>query len=334
MEYRNLGNTGLKISEIGLGSWLTFGNSIEKKQAQNCIKTAYDLGINFYDTADAYNKGAAESFLGEALQNYERSKIVLASKCYFPMSSDPNDRGLSRKHIFESVNASLKRLRTDYLDLYQCHRYDHDTPLEETVRAMNDLVQQGKILYWGVSQWTAAQIQDAVGIAKATGCYPPISNQPIYNIINRSLEVEVMRTCKNNGLGIVVFSPLAQGVLTGKYSGGTIPKDSRAANDNINQFMKKRLTPDTLKRVDDLKSLAGDLELTLSQLALAWTLYHAPVTSAIIGASKAEQVEENAKAAGVQLSEVAMQEIDNIMGSAPVDQYTGQPIKVLEIHRD
>ncbi len=334
MEYRNLGNSGLKISEISLGSWLTFGNSIEKKQAENCIKTAFGCGINFFDTADIYNQGEAESFLGKTLQNHQRAKLVIASKCYFPMYDDPNDRGLSRKHIFESLHASLRRLRTDYLDLYQCHRFDPETPLEETVRAMSDLVQQGKILYWGVSQWRAAQIQQAVDFAKFNGLYLPASNQPIYNIINRSLEIDVMRTCRQNGLGIVVFSPLAQGILTGKYSGGAMPKDSRAANDKINLFMKKRLTPEILGRVDKLGALAGELELSLSQLALAWTLRYPAVSSAIIGASKPAQIEENVKAAGMQISENTMAEIDRIMGSVPVDQYSGQVIDPLELHRE
>ena len=334
MQYRRFGNTGLKISEISLGSWLTYGNSLEKKQAKKCIETAFACGINFFDTADAYNRGGAESFLGEVLQDQQRAKLVIASKCYFPMSDDPNDRGLSRKHISESVHASLKRLRTDYLDLYQCHRFDPETPLEETVRAMSDLVQQGKILYWGVSQWRAAQIQEAVDIAKQLGCYAPVSNQPIYNVINRSLEVEVMRICQKNGLGIVVFSPLAQGILTGKYSGGKLPKDSRAANDNINLFMKKRLTPDILERVDKLATLAHELELSVSQLALAWILRYPAVTSAIVGASKPEQIEENAKASGIQISENTMTEIDQIMGSAPIDQYTGQTIEPLELRRE
>ncbi|KAA3658405.1 MAG: aldo/keto reductase [Calditrichaeota bacterium] len=329
MLYRNLGQTGLKLSEISLGSWLTYGNSIEKKQAQNCIKTAYDCEINFYDTADVYNNGAAESFLGETLKSYERSKVVIATKCYFPMSDDPNDCGLSRKHIFESVHASLKRLQTDYIDLFQCHRYDKETPLEETVSAMTDLIRQGKILYWGVSQWSAAQIQDAVGIAQKIGGYQPVSNQPIYNMLNRSLEIDVMRTCYASGLGIVVFSPLSQGILTGKYTGGTVPKDSRAANDTINHFMQKRLTPDVLSKVDQLKSLADDLELSLSTLALAWTLQYPAITSAIIGASKPEQIEENVKAAGVQLSDVTLAGIDKILGTAPIDQFTGQNIKAL-----
>lgn len=334
MLYRNLGKTGLQISEISLGSWLTYGNTTEMTLAKACIKTAHDLGINFYDTADAYNNGEAELFLGETLHDHERSKIVLASKCYFPMSDNPNDKGLSRKHIFESVHASLKRLRTDYLDLYQCHRYDEQTPLDETVRAMSDLVQQGKILYWGVSQWSSAQIQEAVGIARQLGCYQPVSNQPIYNMLNRSLEIEVMQTCYNNGLGIVVFSPLSQGILTGKYSGGQIPEDSRAANQAINHFMHKRLTPETLSKVDDLKRLANDLELTLTQLALAWTLQSAAVTSAIIGASRPEQIEENVKAAGIQLSESTMTEIDNLLGTAPVDQYTGQRIVALNTSKN
>ena len=326
MQYRRLGNAGIYLSEIGLGSWLTYSTSVEKKVALACIRAAHEHGINFYDTADIYNKGQAELFLGEALKSIRRSDLVIASKCYFPMSDNPNDQGLSRKHIFESVEQSLKRLKTDYIDIYQCHRFDYNTSIEETVRAMSDLITQGKILYWGVSQWSAAQIEEAVGIADRLGCYRPQSNQPIYNLINRSLEVDILKTCDKNGLGLVVFSPLAQGILTGKYSGGSIPKSSRAANDNINNFMMKRMTPEWLDRVDKLQGLANDHNLTIAQLALAWTLRLNAITSSIIGASRPEQIIENAGAAGVELSQATLAQMDEIMQTVPIDQYTGQAI--------
>ncbi|MFQ5630693.1 MAG: aldo/keto reductase family protein [bacterium] len=326
MQYRRLGNAGIQLSEIGLGSWLTYSNSVEQNAALKCVKTAYESGINFFDTADVYNQGQAEAFLGKALQQYRRSDLVIASKCFFPMSDKPNDQGLSRKHIFESVHTSLKRLKTDYLDIYQCHRYDVNTPIEETVLAMSDLVRQGKILYWGVSQWSAAQVQEAIGTAERLSAYRPQSNQPIYNLINRSLEIEVMKTCHENGLGIVVFSPLAQGVLTGKYTDGKIPDDSRAANPKANMFMQKRLESQWLDRVDNLGKIASKSGVSLPLLALAWTLRFPAVTSAIIGASKAEQVVENVKASGISLSQDVLNKIDEIMGTTPLDQFTGQQI--------
>jgi voltage-dependent potassium channel beta subunit len=314
MKYRKLGNSGLKISEIGLGSWLTFGTSVEKEQSTACIQKAYELGINFFDTANAYNKGAAEVVLGAALKEYPRSSYVLATKLYFSMGKGPNDRGLSRKHIIEQCEASLKRLGVDYIDLYQCHRYDPETPLEETLRALDDLVTQGKVLYAGVSEWSAVQIMDAVHIAKEKNLRPLISNQPIYNMLVRYIEKEVLPVCEREGLGQVVFSPLAQGILTGKYKPGQpIPSSSRAANDRTNSVINSYLNDDVLSCVEKLDNIAQNLGVKLSQLALAWVLRQPGVSSAIIGASRPEQVEENMKATTLEIPQTVFEEIDTVL---------------------
>lgn len=327
MQYRRLGRTGVLISEIGFGSWLTVSRSVDAEQTKKLVAAAWELGINFYDTADVYNIGGAEDMLGTALQAYPRSKYVLATKCFFPMSNDVNDRGLSRKHIFESVHASLKRLKTDYIDLYQCHRYDDATPLAETCHAMHDLVSQGKILYWGVSQWSAVQITEAAGYCRVNNLHGPVSNQPIYNIINRSLEIDVMSVCEKRGLGIVVYSPLAQGILTGKYSGGAKPAGSRASDEVSYGYMsQKYMTPEWLTKVDALKPIAERNSLTMAQLALAWCLRKPAVTSTIIGATKPEQLKDNAAASGKKLSADDLAVIDQIIGTAPVDQYTGRKL--------
>ena len=314
MKYRLLGNSGLKVSEIGLGSWLTYGTAVEKDQSAACIHKAYELGINFFDTANAYNKGEAEVVLGEALKEYQRSSYVLATKVYFSMGKGPNDRGLSRKHIIEQCEASLKRLGVDYIDLYQCHRYDMETPLEETLRALDDLVTQGKVLYAGVSEWSAAQITDAVHIAKEKNLRPLISNQPIYNMLVRYIEKEVLPVCEKEGLGQVVFSPLAQGILTGKYKPGQpVPSSSRTANDQTNTWINSYLNDDVLSRVQKIETIAENLDVKLSQLALAWVLRQPGVSSAIIGASRPEQVEENVKASSLEIPEAAIEEIDSIL---------------------
>ena len=231
MNYRNLGRSGVKVSEVALGSWLTYGNATEDKTAAKCIKRAFDVGINFFDTANVYARGKAEKVVGKALREYQRDSYVLATKVFFPMGDGPNDRGLSRKHIMEQCHLSLQRLGTDYIDLYQCHRYDDQTPLDETLRALDDLVTQGKVLYVGVSQWSAQNIQDALNLDEKWGYDRIVSNQPVYNAINRDLEKEVMPLCETEGIGQIVYSPLAQGVLTGKYlPGEPPPSDSRAAD--------------------------------------------------------------------------------------------------------
>lgn len=316
----------MQVSEISLGSWLTYGSHTDASSATACLKKAYECGINFFDTADVYGKGGAEAFLGETLGRFSRSSLVIGTKCFFPFSEDPNDRGLSRKHIFESVDRSLLRLKTDYVDLYQCHRYDEGTPLEETAAAMNDLIRMGKILYWGVSQWPAVRISEVVMMTESRGWHRPISNQPIYNIINRSLEVDTLQICVRNGIGNLVYSPLSQGVLTGKYRPGKLPEGSRAKDPRTSDFMKKRLNKDTLERVSRLQAVAASENLTLPQFALAWCLRKSSVSTTIIGASRPEQIEENILASGRTLSKESVAEVDRIMENRPVDQYTGNPI--------
>jgi voltage-dependent potassium channel beta subunit len=314
MLYRNLGDSGLKVSAIALGSWLTYGESTEKQTAIDCIDEAYNLGVNFFDTANVYNRGQAELVVGEALKKYPRQSYVLATKVFFPMNDGPNDRGLSRKHIMEQCDASLKRLGVDYVDLYQCHRYDPSTPLEETLRALDDLVTQGKVLYAGVSEWSAAQITHAKAIEDKRNLRPLVSNQPIYNMLVRYIENEVIPTSEANGMGQVVFSPLAQGILTGKYKPGQqLPKDSRAANENINRFIKNYLNDDVLTGVQKLENIAQSLDVKLSQLAIAWILRQKNVSSAIVGASKVSQVRENVNAVDVELSDEVLKEIDGVL---------------------
>ncbi|MEK3721146.1 aldo/keto reductase family protein [Paenibacillus sp. FSL H8-0034] len=314
MKYRNLGRSGLKVSEISLGSWLTYGTAVEKQTAIDCIKYAYDNGVNFFDTANAYNRGASEIVVGEALKDYARESYVIATKLYFPMGDGPNDKGLSRKHIVEQCEASLKRLGADYIDLYQCHRFDPEVPLEETLRALDDLVSQGKVLYAGVSEWSAAQITDAVHIGKSLNLRPLISNQPIYNMLVRYIEKEVLPTSVKEGLGQIVFSPLAQGILSGKYKAGQpIPSESRAANSDINRWISSYLQDDVLECVGKLDTIAQSQELTLSQLAIAWILRQPGVSSAIVGASRLAQIEENIQASGVTLSPEVIQSVDSVL---------------------
>jgi aryl-alcohol dehydrogenase-like predicted oxidoreductase len=314
VEYRRLGGSGVKVSEISLGSWLTYGGSVAEEQARACIYRAYELGINFFDTANVYMQGAAEEIVGRALEGFVRDSYFLATKVYFPMGEGPNDRGLSRKHITEQCHASLKRLGVDYLDLYQCHRYDEDTPLEETLRALDDLVRQGKVLYVGVSEWTADQIADALRLAGEMNLDRIVSNQPRYNMIQRQIEGEVIPLCEREGVGQVVFSPLAQGVLTGKYRPGEAPEQgTRAADPESNRFMRELMNEEVLSAVDRLRPLASEAGLSMSQLALAWVLRQDNVSSAIIGASRPEQVEDNAAAAGVRLSPDVASEIDGVL---------------------
>ena len=312
MKYRNLGRSGLSVSEISLGSWLTLGSSVDRAATRELVQAAYDLGINFFDTADAYARGAGEEALGAALKGIPRPYVVIATKCFFPMSDRPNDRGLSRKHIRESTEASLKRLGTDYIDLMQCHRADPSTPMEETVRAFEDLIRAGKLLYWGVSEWRAEQILDACRTADATGGFRPISNQPQYSIARRGIEKAVIPTCVREGLGQVVWSPLAQGALTGKYAGGQLPSGSRATDDQRNSFMQDFLKPAELARVEQLRPLADALGVSMAELALAWCLREPNVSSVIIGATRREQIEQNVKAAGRVLPGDTLAKIDSI----------------------
>ena len=316
MHYRHLGKYGARVSEVALGSWLTYGGATENDTATRCIEKAYDLGINFFDTANGYAHGKAEEVVGKALAAYPRESYFLATKVFFPMGDGPNDRGLSRKHIFEQCHASLKRLGLDYIDLYQCHRYDTETPLEETLTALDDLARQGKILYAGVSQWSAGQIAHAVDYCRGAGLHPLVSNQPYYNILGREIEKEVIPLCEREGLGQVVYSPLAQGILTGKYKPGQpLPEGSRAADPEQNMFLNRgQLDEETLVKVDNLGPIAEQAGLTRSQLALAWCLRQRNVSSVIIGASRPEQVEDNAGAAGKVLSADVIAAIDEALG--------------------
>jgi voltage-dependent potassium channel beta subunit len=310
VEYRNLGRSGLVVSEVSLGSWLTFGSSVDREATKAMVHRAFDLGINLFDTADVYSNGAGEEALGYALRGLPRPYAVIATKCFFPMSQTPNDRGLSRKHIVESVEGSLRRLGTDYVDLLQCHRADPATPLEETVCAFEDLVRQGKILYWGVSEWSAGAIAEACAIAERRHAYRPISSQPQYSILRRGIEAEVLPTCEREGLGQLVFSPLAQGALTGKYRGGDRPDDSRGADPQRNVFMSAFLEGDALSRIEALRPLAAEVGLSMAQLALAWCLRKPGVSSVIVGVTRPEQLDDNTRATGVSLPDEVVDRID------------------------
>jgi voltage-dependent potassium channel beta subunit len=315
MKFRPLGRSGLRVSAVSLGSWLTFGSSVDVSATKRIVHKAYDLGINLFDTADVYANGRAEEALREALKGIPRPYVVIATKAFFPMSDRPNDRGLSRKHLVESVEASLRRLGTDYIDLHQCHRPDPETPMDETVRAYEDLIRQGKLLYWGVSEWRAAQIVEACRAADGFCAYRPISSQPQYSMLRRGIEKEVLPVCEREGIGQIVWSPLAQGVLTGKYQGGVRPEGSRAADRERNAFMEALLQPDTLARVERLRPLASEVGCSLAQLALAWCLRHASVSSVIVGATRPEQLEENVKAASVTLPPEVDARIDELFGA-------------------
>ena len=309
MHYRQLGNSDLKVSEIALGSWLTFGVGIEAKKSRACLASAFDCGINFIDTANVYGQGAAEAFLGESLQGHARDSYVLATKLYFPMSD--TDQGLSAGQIHKQLNDSLRRLCTDYIDLYQCHRYDEDTPLEETMQALTEVVESGKVRYVGFSQWTAAQIQAAMDIPDVVSF---VSSQPQYSMLRRDPEAEVIPLCADNGISQIVWSPLAQGVLTGKYGKGVkAPVDSRAMNPQMNIFMDKWLDEKLLRSIDDLHPVAADLGISMTQLALAWVLREPNLATAITGASRPEQVFENAAASGIKLDEATLQAIDTAL---------------------
>jgi aryl-alcohol dehydrogenase-like predicted oxidoreductase len=309
VRYRKLGSSDLEVSEISLGSWLTYGVGVERDKAQACVERAFAVGINFFDTANVYGRGAAESFLGEVLSGRDRSDYVLATKVYFPMSR--SDRGLSAAQIRKQIDASLRRLRTDYVDLYQCHRYDTRTPLEETMGALTEVVEQGKARYIGFSEWSPAQIRAALDLPAVERF---VSSQPQYSMLWRAPETEVFPLCAANGIGQIVWSPLAQGVLTGKYlPGQDVPADSRAASAEMGGFID-RLTDDrTLEAVQRLKPIAADLDLSMAQLALAWVLREPNVSSAIIGASRPSQVDDNVAASDVKLEEATLQPIDEAL---------------------
>lgn len=318
MEHRHLGKSGLVVSEISYGNWLTHGSQVEKEAALACVKAALEEGITTFDTADVYAATRAEEVLGEALKGERREGLEIFTKVYWPTGPGKNDRGLSRKHIMESINGSLRRLRTEYVDLYQAHRYDHETPLEETMTAFADVVRQGKALYIGVSEWTAEEITNAAALARELRI-PFVSNQPQYSMLWRVIEADVVAASEKAGIGQIVWSPIAQGVLTGKYLPGKPPPEgSRATDATGSNFIKRLLSDDILERVQRLKPLAEEAGLSMAQLAVAWVLQNANVSSAIIGASRPEQVRDNVKAAGVKLEASLLKRIDEVLGDAIV----------------
>jgi aryl-alcohol dehydrogenase-like predicted oxidoreductase len=328
MEHRHLGRSGLKVSEIAYGNWVTHGSQVEKDAALACVATALDEGITTFDTADVYAMTKAESILGDALHGVRRESVEICTKVFWPTGPGANDRGLSRKHIMESAHGSLRRLQTDYSDLYQAHRYDHATPLEETLRAFDDLVRQGKVLYIGVSEWRAEEIQAALKIADQMGLDRIVSNQPQYNMIWRVIESEVIPLSAQEGIGQIVWSPIAQGVLTGKYlPGAAPPAGSRATDERGSGFVSRYLTDELLTRVQLLLPVAEQAGLTLAQLAVAWTLQNPAVSAAIIGATRPDQVTENVKASGVRLDPEVLKQIDAILGDQIVSDpaYTTSP---------
>jgi aryl-alcohol dehydrogenase-like predicted oxidoreductase len=317
MEFRHLGRSGLIISEIAYGNWLTHGSQVEEDAAASCVRAALDAGITTFDTADVYAETRAEAVMGRALKGERREGLEIFTKVYWPTGPGRNDRGLSRKHIMESINGSLRRLQTDYVDLYQAHRYDAFTPLEETMTAFADVVRSGKALYIGVSEWTAEQIRAGHALAKELNIQL-VSSQPQYSALWRVIEAEVVPACEELGLGQIVWSPIAQGVLTGKYlPGAPLPAGSRATDEKGGaNFVSRLLRDDVLERVQQLKPLADQAGLTMAQLAVAWVLQNGNVSAAIIGASRPEQVTENVKAAGVKLDAELLKAMDEIL--APV----------------
>ncbi len=328
MEHRHLGRSGLKVSEIAYGNWITHGSQVAEDAALACVAAALDEGITTFDTADVYAGTRAETVLGKALHGVRRESLEICTKVFWPTGPGQNDRGLSRKHIIESAHNSLRRLQTDYLDLYQAHRYDHETPLEETLRAFDDLVRQGKVLYIGVSEWRAEEIEAALKIADQLGLDRIVSNQPQYNMIWRVIESEVIEVSQREGIGQIVWSPIAQGVLTGKYQPGAAPPaGSRATDEQGSGFISRLLTDEILTRVQQLKPVAEQAGLSSAQLAVAWTLQNPAVSAAIIGATRPEQVRENVKASGVRLDGAVLQHIDDILGGQVITDpaFTASP---------
>ncbi len=318
MNHRHLGQSGLVVSEIAYGNWITHGSQVERREAIACVRAALEEGITTFDTADVYAGTRAEEVLGEALAGQRREGLELCTKVYWPTGPGKNDRGLSRKHIVESIHGSLRRLRTEYVDLYQAHRYDVETPLEETMSAFADLVRQGKVLYMGVSEWTAEQIGRAAALARELKV-SLVSNQPQYSMLWRVIEAEVVPACEREGMGQIVWSPMAQGVLTGKYlPGRPPPPGSRATDEAGSQFISAFLTDDVLSRVQQLQPIAREAGLTMAQPAVAWVLQAPNVSAAIVGASRPEQLRDSARASGVKLEAEALRRIDEVLGPAGV----------------
>ncbi|GGR68625.1 voltage-gated potassium channel [Deinococcus seoulensis] len=312
MEYRNLGKSGLKVSEVALGGWETYGVGVNEQQmVRDIVTAAYDGGVNFFDQADIYARGRSEELMGNVLRELPRHTLVISSKVYWPMSDDVNDRGLSRKHILHSIDGSLKRLGTDHLDVYFAHRYDPDVPMEEIVMAFDQVIRDGKALYWGTSMWPAARIAQAVEFARANGLHAPITEQPEYSMIRRDrVEKEILPYTETAGVGLVVWSPLAMGLLTGKYDDGK-PEGARLTEKE--NWGKNFLTDENIQKVRDLKAIADDLNITRAQLALAWILRQKGVSSVITGATKVQQIEDTVKAAGVRLSSDVIEQIETIL---------------------
>ncbi len=326
MHYRNLGNTGFKITAVSYGNWLTHGDQVEAAAATKTVQAAFDAGITTFDTADVYAGTKAEKILGDALKGIRRDGLEIFTKVYWPIGPGVNDRGLSRKHIRDACDGSLKRLGIDYIDLYQMHRFDYETPLEETLRAFEDLVRQGKVLYIGVSEWTAEQIKAALKIAKQMNFDRIVSSQPQYSMLWRVIEKDVVPLCEKEGISQIVWSPMAQGVLTGKYlPGQKPPAGSRAADPGVGQNIEKFMNNEILSAVQNLKPIAQDLGLTMGQLSIAWVLQNKNVASAIVGASRPEQIIENVKAADVVLDGSVMKKIDEIL-SGVIEK---DPVKIV-----
>jgi aryl-alcohol dehydrogenase-like predicted oxidoreductase len=313
MRYRRLGSSDLEVSEIGLGSWLTYGGGVADKSAEACVAKAFEVGINFIDTANVYSRGGAEAFLGQVLSGRPRESYILATKLFFPMNGD---KGLSREQVYKQIDASLQRLRTEYVDLYQCHRYDFDTPLEETMEALTDVVRQGKARYLGFSEWPPDRIRAALELPHVEKF---VSSQPQYSLLWRDPERELIQLCAEHGISQIVWSPLAQGALTGKYTPGeSPPAGTRAASPSMGWSMDRFRDDDVLEAVQRLRPIADRLGITMAQLALAWVLREPNVASAIVGASRPEQVEENAAASGIELDEATLREIDEALVSVAV----------------
>ena len=319
MRYRPVGSSGLKVSALALGSWLTYGGpAVQENSAVSIIRRAYDLGVNYFDTADMYQLGRAEELLRVALEGIPRESVVLATKAFWPVGPGPNDRGLSRKHLVESVNRSLRRLGTDYVDMFFCHRFDPEVPLEETLSTLDNLVRSGKVLYVGVSEWPATEMERALGLCQTHGWDPIRVSQPCYNMLNRGIEADVLPTCDRAGIGQVVWSPLAEGFLTGKYQEGVpFPHDSRAADGRVASAIADYMTPANYARVARLQQLAQEVGMPLARLALAWTLRRPSIASAIMGASRVEQLEANILAADVDLPGDLVDAIESVLTGTP-----------------
>ena len=325
MRYRSVGRSGLKISEIALGSWMTdLSGTQQEETAKEVVKLAFDSGVNFFDCADAYSGGGAERFLGRVLKEYPRRELVIASKVFYPTGDGPNDRGLSRKHIMDSIDRTLMNMQLDYLDMYFCHRFDTTTPMEETLRALSGLVDQGKILYYGVSEeWGSARIEEAESIIERYRLHPLTVIQPQYNMMDRYIEHELIDTCEKYGIGLTTFSPLSQGLLTGKYKKGEpLPEGSRATHQADRQI-NNMLTDENLDKVVRLEKIAQDLGTNLSIMAMAWILRLPQISCVIAGCSKASQLENNLKASGFEIPADALKEIDEILGFTRFERHVG-----------